>query len=220
LLTTAELEPLLEDDDPQIRRAAREAIEALAAPERIPEANPIRVVEGRTLPPIPDDAFSALGTADKLLFLRCVPLFEQLDPEDLHEVCRIARERTIPSTGAICVQGEGTDDLYVLISGAAAVTIATARTSLILRPGEVADPNELRGEREVALLGPGDVVGELAAIDQSPRSASVRPKHGDVRLLEIRGDDFRKRVVQRKDVAPKLMATLSRRLRETLAKVR
>jgi CRP-like cAMP-binding protein len=220
LLTTAELEPLLEDDDPQIRRAAREALEALATPEQIPEANPIRVVEGRTLPPIPDDAFSVLATADKLMFLRCVPLFEQLEPEDLHELCRIARERTIPSTGAICVQGQATDDLYVLISGTAAVTVATARTSLVLRPGEVADPNEIRGEREVALLGPGDVVGELAAIDQSPRSASVRPKDGPVRLLEIRGEDFRKRVVQRKDVAPKLMATLARRLRETLAKVR
>lgn len=223
LLTPAELEPLLEDDEPQIRRAAREAIEALATPERVPEANPIRVVEGRTLPPIPDDAFSALATADKLLFLRCVPLFEQLDPEDLHELCRIARERTIPSTGAICVQGEATDDLYVLISGTAAVTVATARTSLVLRPedaNEAAPDNELRGEREVALLGPGDVVGELAAIDQSPRSASVRPKDGPVRLLEIRGEDFRKRVVQRKDVAPKLMATLSTRLRETLAKVR
>lgn len=220
LLTAAELEPLLEDDDPQIRRAAREALEALAEPEQIPEANPIRVVEGRTLPPIPDDTFSVLATVDKLLFLRCVPLFEALDPEDLHEICRIARERTISSTGAICVQGEGTDDLYVLISGTAAVTVATARTSLVLRPDEVADPGLIRGEKEVARLGPGDVVGELAAIDQSPRSASVRPKDGPVRLLEIRGDDFRKRVVQRKDVAPKLMATLSRRLRETLAKVR
>jgi CRP-like cAMP-binding protein len=90
---------------------------------------------------------------------------------------------------------------------------------LVLRPGEDAS-HEIRGEKEVALLGPGDVVGELAAIDESPRSASVRPKDGPVRLLEIRGEDFRRRVVQRKDVAPKLMATLSRRLRETLAKVR
>jgi CRP-like cAMP-binding protein len=48
----------------------------------------------------------------------------------------------------------------------------------------------------------------------------VRPNAGPVRLLEIRGEDFRKRIVQRKDVAPKLMATLSRRLRATLAKVR
>ena len=220
LLSPTELEPLLEDDDPHIRRAAREAIEALAHPDQIPEANPIRVVEGRTLPPIPDDTFSSLATTDKILFLRCVPLFEALDPEDLHEVCQIARERTVPASGAICVQGEGTDDLYVLIAGVAAVTVATARTSLILRAGEDAPSISNRGEKEVAQLGPGDVVGELSAIDQSPRSASVRPKDGPVRMLEIRGEDFRRRVVQRKDVAPKLMATLSRRLRETLAKVR
>ena len=108
----------------------------------------------------------------------------------------------------------------MLIAGVAAVTVATARTSLILRAGEDAPSISSRGEKEVAQLGPGDVVGELSAIDQSPRSASVRPKDGPVRMLEIRGEDFRRRVVQRKDVAPKLMATLSRRLRETLAKVR
>ena len=90
----------------------------------------------------------------------------------------------------------------------------------MLRPGDDANTELRGGEKEVAQLGPGDVVGELAAIDQSPRSASVRPKDGPVRMLEIRGEDFRRRVVQRKDVAPKLMATLSRRLRETLAKVR
>lgn len=200
LLQPAQLDALLRDDEPQIRRAAREAIEALADPRTIAKANPVRVVEGRTLPPIPDDTFSALATADKLLFLRCVPLFEELDPEDLHEICQIARERTVGAQGMICEQGDASDDLYVLISGTAAVTVGN--------------------DREVATLAPGDVVGELAAIDQSPRSASVRPNAGPVRMLEIRGNDFRKRVVQRKDVAPKLMATLSRRLRETLAKVR
>jgi hypothetical protein len=201
LLQPAQLEALLRDEEPQIRRAAREAIEALADPGSIAQANPVRVVEGRTLPPIPDDAFSALATADKLLFLRCVPLFHELDPEDLHEICDIARERTVAMQGTICEQGDVSDDLYVLISGTASVMLA-------------------QRDSEVATLGPGDVVGELAAIDQSPRSATVRPKAGPVRMLEIRGNDFRKRVVQRKDVAPKLMATLSRRLRETLAKVR
>lgn len=201
LLSPAQLEPLLEDEEPQIRRCAREAVEALANPDASAVANPVRVVEGRTLPPIPDDAFSTLATADKLLFLRCVPLFHELDPEDLHEICQIARERTVGEQGMICTQGDASDDLYVLISGSAAVTITGALS-------------------EVAMLGPGDVVGELAAIDQSPRSASVRPTAGPVRLLEIRGEDFRKRVAQRKDVAPKLMATLSRRLRQTLAKVR
>ena len=219
LLEPRQLDASLKDDDPQIRRAAREAIEALANPETIAAANPVRVVEGRTLPPIPDDAFSALATADKLLFLRCVPLFEGLDPEDLVEICQVARERTVPEQGMICKQGDASDDLYVLISGSAAVTVANARSSLVLDTRALADADALR-EREVATLGPGDVVGELAAIDQSPRSASVRPKSGPVRMLEIRGEDFRKRVIQRKDVAPKLMATLSRRLRETLAKVR
>ncbi len=231
LVSVQTLDDLLRDDDPHIRRAAREALEALA--ERSPDAptrsNPIRVIEGRTLPPIPDGAFTSLATADKLLFLRCVPLFEKLNPEDLHEICHLARERTIPDTGLICKQGQSTDDLYLIIEGSAVVTVATPRTSLVL-PTDLASAASReavdalgqtpRGEREVALIGPGDVVGELSAIDQSPRSASVRPKGGPVRLLEIRGEDFRRKVVPRQDVAPKLMATLALRLRETLARVR
>lgn len=219
LVPIAALERLLADEDPHLRRAAREAIEALANPETIATANPVRVVEGRTLPPIPNDAFSALALADKLLFLRCVPLFQELDPEDLHEIAQLARERTVAHGAMVCKQGEASDDLYVLISGSAAVTVVASRTSLVLDT-LTSSTGEPRREHEVALLGPGDVVGELAAIDQSPRSATVRAKEGPVRLLEIRGEDFRKRVIQRKDVAPKLMATLSRRLRETLARVR
>lgn len=219
LLSPAQLDPLLRDEDPQIRRAAREAIEAMAEPSEVSTSNPVRFIEGKTLPPLPDEVFTALATADKLLFLRCVPLFAELDPEDLYEISRIARERTIPATGHICKQGDVTDDLYVLIDGQASVTVATPRTSLVL-PADADAAKIERGEKQVAVLGPGDVVGELAAIDESPRSASVRPKGGPVSLLEIRGEDFRKRVLKRRDVAPKLMATLSLRLRETLARVR
>lgn len=200
------LAPMLGDDVPEIRRAAREAIEALGDMEddgQPPTANPIRVVEGRTLPPMPDAAFSSMATVDRMLFLRCVPLFAQLDPEDLHEICAYARERTIRPPRAICKQGELSDELYVIIDGEAVVSVQTPT-----------------GDQQVARLSPGDVVGELAAIDLSPRSASVEPDAGPVRVLEITGDDFRRRLARRQDVAPRIMATLSRRLRETLAKVR
>lgn len=198
------LQPMLGDDSPQIRRAAREAIEALGdLEEATPVANPIRVVEGRTLPPMPDDAFSSLATVDRMLFLRCVPLFTQLDPEDLHEICSYARERTIRPPRSVCTQGELTDELYVIIDGEAVVSVSTPT-----------------GEQEVARLSPGDVVGELAAIDLSPRSATVKPGGAPVRVLEIAGDDFRRRLARRQDVAPRIMATLSQRLRETLARVR
>ncbi len=204
------LAPMLGDPSPEIRRAAREAIEALgdlddAAAAKASSSQPtaVRVVEGRTLPPMPDAAFSSLATVDRMLFLRFVPLFAQLDPEDLHEICSYARERTIRPPRAICQQGELSDELYVVIDGHAVVSVATDG-----------------GEQEVAKLHPGDVVGELAAIDRSPRSASVKPKGGPVRVLEIAGDDFRRRLARRQDVAPRIMATLSRRLRETLAKVR
>ena len=207
------LQPLTLDGDPEVRRAAQEAVEALrSAEDRPSEPNPVRVKDGKTLPPIPDQAFSGLSTLDKILFLRFVPLFNRLDPEDLHEVCGFTEEELVVPPDAVCRQGETSDDLYVIISGSASVLVA------VMDPGLQNVPTT-PGKR-VATLGPGDVVGELAAIDQSPRSATVRPDGRDVRLLKIRGSDFRRRLARRPDVAPRLLATLSRRLRETLARVR
>lgn len=214
------VEPLMDDPEPTVRRVAREAVERLDDEDHPRKSNPIRVLtDGRTLPPIPDGTFSTLSTLDRILFLRCVPLFAELGPDDLQDITAFTEEREVSPPEPICLQGEATDDLYVIIDGKATVSVAGARSSLFLVDRRDA-AKIATGEKEVAELGPGDVVGELAAIDRSPRSASVRPKSDKVRMLMIRGDDFRRQVAGRRDVAPRLMSTLSQRLRGTLARLR
>lgn len=190
------------DADPLVREAALSSVPATLAAF---EETPANLPAGGTAP------FATLSTLDRILLLRRVPVFADLDPEDLHEVCSFTAERVVPAGGVVCAQGETTDDLFVLVDGRAAVTIARP-SGAGREPGAI-----LPAEREVAELGAGDVIGELAAIDQSPRSATVRPKGGDLRLLQIRGADFRQRLASRTDVSPRIMSTLSRRLRDTLA---
>jgi len=91
-------------------------------------------------------------------------------------------------------------DLCVVLSG---------RAVILVRGGA---PGAER-ESEVANLGPDKVVGELALIDGSPRSATVRPKGGPLRVLRIPAQTFRDRLLPRGRVPPSLLLTLTPRLR-------
>ena len=98
----------------------------------------------------------------------------------------------------LLVQGELSDDLYILTAGNAIVTIQS---------GEVV--------HQLAVLHPGDVIGELAALDRSPRTATVRPEGEMLRVLRIAGSDFRRLFVRLPHMAPLMMSTISVRLRRT-----
>lgn len=207
LASAQSLEALRNDPDENVRRAASEVIEVLEGKRgRRPLGEQIERLDeltGRGIPlPVPDQAFSTLAMIDKILFLRRIPLFVNLDPEDLYELCRLAHEQTVTTPDVLCVQGESTDDLYVLIAGQAIVTVHS---------------NE--GEQKVAVLKPGDVVGELSALDRSPRSATVRVQDGSLRVLRIGGEDFRQFLARRPDIAPSVMAIVSQRLRQALNRI-
>lgn len=146
--------------------------------------------------------FSSLATIEKMEFLRGVPLFSDLDPEDLHDLATLTVEETVTAPAVLCEEGDmEADALFIIVDGLA---------SVVLRAKDEAG-NEI--EREVAVLGAGEVVGELSLLDGSPRIATVRPKEGPVRVLRIPGHLFRSRLLQRPRVAQPLLVTLAQRLR-------
>jgi len=105
----------------------------------------------------------------------------------------------------ICERGEAdSDTLFVLVSGRAAV----------LGPG---DGDAAGADRPVATLGRGDLLGELSVLDGSPRSATVRPEGGPVRLLRIPGPSLRGTLLQRPRAAESLLRILAGRLRRLVA---
>jgi CRP-like cAMP-binding protein len=138
-------------------------------------------------------------TAD---FLATVPLFSGLQREEIQRFADLTRERSYPKGSVILFQDDPGDSLFVLRAGRVKVV-------LIGEDG-----------REVILgvLEPGAHFGELALIDDQPRSAHVIAME-DAQLLILRREDFRRRVEANPTVAWALLTELSRRLRRADVKI-
>jgi CRP/FNR family cyclic AMP-dependent transcriptional regulator len=85
---------------------------------------------------------------------------------------------------------------------------------VILRSGRVKVIATTADGRDVilAFAGPGELVGELAALDDEPRSASVLALE-DVEALCLSADDFRSFVAENASASLALLQSLSGRLR-------
>jgi CRP-like cAMP-binding protein len=124
-----------------------------------------------------------------------------LSQVDLTRVLEVARERAYPKNSVILFEDDPGDALYVVKQGQVKVV-------LIGEDG-----------REVILsvLGEGDFFGEMALIDDEPRSAHVIAM-GDS-LLVLRREDFQGLLMQTPAIALAMLRELTRRLRRVDEKV-
>jgi CRP-like cAMP-binding protein len=85
----------------------------------------------------------------------------------------------------------------------------------IIQKGQVLISHRVgSGEKELAVLEKGDFFGEMALVEEYPeRSATVRAVT-DVEVLELRSSDLVSLLRRRPNVALRMMAKLSERLRE------
>lgn len=136
-----------------------------------------------------------LGTLDKIDELRKVSLFQGLLFEDLETISRIARCHAFDPGSVIFRQDDPGDSLYVVIEGKADVVLETES-----------------GEKLVATVGPHGYFGEMAILDDQPRSATVRVTTSST-LLKIWKDDFRGLLRTHPDLALELLRLFSTRIR-------
>ena len=130
--------------------------------------------------------------------IRDVPLLARLPEEELKALASKGHVHDYRNGTAIFHEGDPGDALYVVIEGGVRIVIAS-------RKGE---------EATVALLGPGECVGELALLDGRPRSASAIAS-GKTKTLVVRRDDFTSWLTGRPKAAAALLETLSLRVRRT-----
>jgi Pyruvate phosphate dikinase, AMP/ATP-binding domain/Cyclic nucleotide-binding domain len=138
---------------------------------------------------VPNDSAPRPKTPAQML--AAVPLFADLDPEELAAVARLFKERTFAAGETVTKEGAGGAALYVIGSGTADVTI--------------------RGEAR-STLGPGDYFGEIALIDAGARTATITATT-DLVCHGITVWDFRPLVQNNAGIAWKLLEALAGRLR-------
>ena len=140
--------------------------------------------------------------ADPVELLSRVPLFSELSPGDLDRISRVAVPRSFPAGVRVFHEGDRSNACYLVRSGDLRVT------------------REHPDGRAIALatLGPGDLFGELAMLDGEARSASVETL-SDVELLALPAADMRRLLAEHPEISVKLIAALTRRLRETNERV-
>ncbi len=142
------------------------------------------------------DTLKTVSILERILFLREIPIFAGLSPEDLELVANIAREEWYPQNTVIFHQGEEGNVMFVIVEG----RLDVVRT--------------INGAEQVlAQRGPGDFVGEMAVIESAPRAATLRTQ-SDVRVLAIDGETFKGILRERPDVSFAVLRNISRRLRE------
>ena len=127
-----------------------------------------------------------------------VDLFRGLDKKDLRLLAASCQERKYRAGETLMKQGDTGVGLYVIISGKVRVTQAG---------------NPDRAEEELDTVGTGSVLGEMALLDDLPRSATVTAVE-DVTALVLPVWEFRTTLQSHPDIAVRLLAVLSRRLRK------
>jgi len=109
-----------------------------------------------------------LSISERAAFLKETELFTNVSEDDLRVVAEVAQEKAFTDDEIIVREGEKGDAVYFIIRGQ--VSIHKSGVEIIRR-----------GEREC--------IGEVAVIDDGPRSSSMS-SIGDSLLLKISRDDF------------------------------
>lgn len=134
--------------------------------------------------------------------LKKVPLFADLSEVELERLGSLARAESIAKGTKIFAEGETGDALYLIESG-------KVRISKMI-PGI--------GEEALAVLGPGSVFGEMALLDDSPRSADAIA-HEACEVFVIERDPFETMLFVDKELAYTVLSgvvrVLAARLRDT-----
>ncbi len=125
-----------------------------------------------------------------------VPLFEELGTNDLAWIARSAQVRTFAAGEHLFDVGEPGRSLFIITRGSVQV----------LHPHQPTN-------YQLAKLGPGEFLGEMALLNDSPRSATAKAL-GPVEALVLDKNDFRALVLERPDVSLKLLEVMSERIRK------
>ena len=130
----------------------------------------------------------AASTVDDL---KRVPLFSGLDRRELDLLAHQARERKFQAGAVIMKEGSTGQGLFIIRDGAVSVR---------------------HGDRTIAHLGPGQFFGELAVLDEGPRTADVVADK-DTECLALVSWEIKPLLMENAELTYKMLQEIVRRLR-------
>ncbi len=198
-----EAEPALRHHEPLIREAGILALEMVEGRDAVPRLAPmvhdpdpivarhaaaaLARIDGTQPAEIP-----MYSTVEKILFLKSAPVFARLSGEDLTPLARMAEVLAFGRGETIFNEGEMGDALFVIVRGH--VTI-------------------FHNQMPLATLGPGEAFGEMAVLDEVPRSATAVAKD-ETEVLAIGSEEFYEMLHEQVEIAEGIIRMLTHRLRE------
>jgi len=209
-LTRDVLSKALEDADAGVRQAAVRAVSGgTSSNSELPAIDPAILAQttkgvgkaGVYATLDANAAMASLTRIEKMMLIRQVPIFAQLDADDLEELATLVEERRIEAGRNLVTEGESGDAVYLVVKGHVRVYVG----------GDGGAP-----ETTIAEVGPGACIGEMAVLDASPRSASVRALER-TRALRVPGEGFKRLLGERPEMSEAIVAELVRRMRGLVA---
>ncbi len=122
--------------------------------------------------------------------LRKAPLFAELSRDELQELAKVTEDLEVSAGKVLCREGETAQEFFVIIEGEAEAT---------------------RGGRALATMSDGDFFGEIALIEDIPRTATVTART-PLRFFVVTRQSFWGMLERNPDVERKLLRTLAKRL--------
>jgi CRP/FNR family transcriptional regulator, cyclic AMP receptor protein len=120
--------------------------------------------------------------------LRRVPIFEGLDNRDLERIAGSLKQRTFRAGDTVTTEGQGGVGFFVIEDGEAKVTIHGS---------------------ERRRLGPGDYFGEVALLNDSPRTATITAET-ELRCFGMTSWDFKPLVESHGSIAWKMLQAMAK----------
>ncbi len=170
-------------------RAVNAKVRAQPAPEDRPATEPLPMTD-----PLRDVPRARSASFDYRAFLGLLPLFHGFDAPEIEEAVAEARVFELPRGAWIFVEEHLAENCYAVVRGAVEVTDR----------GDGVD-------RRIAVLGPGQLVGHMALLDQGTHGASARARE-DCALLEWDREAFKRLYQGSGGTTVKLMQAIQRNL--------
>ncbi len=141
-----------------------------------------------------EESKTMLLLIERVLTLKEVSIFAKTPDQTLAELAALLEEKYVAQGEVLFEKGDYGDSLYIIHEGKLRIHA---------------------GDHFLNFLGKGDIVGEMAALDASPRSASATAEESSL-LLRLDQEALYELMSDHVDVARGIIVVLSRRLRERM----